>query len=122
MTWLKLPDEFDDQCEDLSDSAYRLHVNALVWVMRRELGPRFPKRKLRLFAQTTDPDTDVTELVSRGFWLDLISDYEVVYGMEHQPEPEVLAKRRADAAERQRRYRRKQVGLPDLPEDDDVTP
>ena len=118
MTWLKLPDDFDDSCDELSDAAYRTHVNGLLYVMRRETGGRFPKRKLRLFAGTTDPDAAVLELLACGFWLDNTEDYEVAHGMEHQPEPEVLAKRRADAADRQRRKRRRDAGLP---EDPDVT-
>ena len=111
MTWLKLPDDFDDSADDLTDAAYRTHVNALLYVMRRETGPRFPKRKLRLFAGTSDPDAAVPELLACAFWKDHGDEYEVVHGMEHQPEPEVLAKRRADDAERQRRKRRVDAGL-----------
>ena len=66
MTWLKLPDDFDDRCDDLSDAAYRTHVNALLYVMRRELGSRFPKRMLRRIAQTADPGVAVTSWLHAG--------------------------------------------------------
>ncbi len=35
MTWTKLGDEFGDECWTLSDAAYRLHVDGLVWSNRK---------------------------------------------------------------------------------------
>ena len=40
MTWTKLGDEYGDQCWKLSDSAHRLHTEALVWSNRRHLDGR----------------------------------------------------------------------------------
>src|SRR5215207_6648196 len=111
--WLKKSDDFSEECAHLSDAAYRTHDEALLWVMRREIGPRFPKRELKRLAETKtgNPDAAARELVARGFWLDHGTEYEVVHHMEHQPEPEVLTRRREMEAERQRRARLKKAGL-----------
>jgi type II secretory pathway component HofQ len=113
MGWLQLSDDCGDECRNLSDAAFRTHIEGLLWAMRRENGGRFPKRELCRFAETSDPDKAVTELVSAGWWLDLIEDYRVVHDMQYQTEPKVLAKRRAATAERTRRWRRKAAGLPE---------
>ena len=98
----------------LSDAAYRTHDEALLWVMRREVGPRFPKHELRRFAETSDPETAARELVACGFWIDHDGDgFEVLHHMEHQVEPEVIARRREMDAERQRKARLKKAGLAD---------
>ena len=34
MTWTKLSDDFGDDCWELSDAAYRLHVEGLLWSNR----------------------------------------------------------------------------------------
>jgi hypothetical protein len=112
VSWLKKSDDFGRDCRDLSDAAYRLHDEGLLWVMYRENGGRFPKRELYWFAGTLDPDKAVAELLACGFWLDLVTDYEIKHHMEHQTEPEVMRKRRENDAKRQRARRRKAVGLP----------
>ena len=50
MVWLKCSDDYSDGCISLTDAEYRTLHEALLWVMRREVGPRFPKRELRRFA------------------------------------------------------------------------
>jgi hypothetical protein len=112
MSWLKKSDDFAVECASLSDAAYRTHDEGLLWVMHRETGGRFPKQELRRFAETADPDAAVAELLACGFWLDHGYEYEVVHHMEHQPEPDVLAKRRAANADRNRRWRRRNAGFP----------
>jgi hypothetical protein len=37
MTWTKLSDDFSDDCWQLSDAAYRLHVDGLNWSNRKLL-------------------------------------------------------------------------------------
>jgi hypothetical protein len=37
MTWAKLSDDFTDDCWTLSDGAFRLHVEGLVWSNRKLL-------------------------------------------------------------------------------------
>ena len=68
MTWTKLGDEFSDEARDLSDAAYRTHVDALCWSNRRQLDLVIPKRDLRRFGETGDPDTAAKELVHGGWW------------------------------------------------------
>lgn len=118
MTWTKLSDDFADDCArvGLSDAAFRVHVEGLLWCMRRETGGTFDALAVRRGLEVADPDTAIAELLAVGFWQRVEGGYLVVHGMEHQPEPEVLEKRRDNDAERQRRKRRKDAGL--LPEKD----
>lgn len=113
MTWLKLSDDFGDECAraDLSDAAMRTHVEGLLWCMRRETGGALTKRDVRRFAETADPDAAVTELVNSGFWIREGDGYRVVQHMEHQPEPDVIDRRRSLTADRVRKHRRKRAGL-----------
>lgn len=65
MTWTKLSDDYPDDTWTLSDAAYRLHTDGLVWSNRKLLDlfiaaedlPRCSKR----------PEA-VAELVAAGFW------------------------------------------------------
>lgn len=113
--WVKTSDAYPDRCAavDLSDAAYRTHHEAISWVMRRENGPLISKRDVDRFAESPMADAAVVELLDAGFWRPAAGGYEVVMGMEHQPEPEVIEARRMADAERQRRSRRKRAGLPD---------
>lgn len=110
MTWTKLSDDFADQCRDLSDAAFRTHVEGLLWTMRRETGGWLDERDIRRFAETFEPDDAVKELVAHGWWSEEDHGYRIVHHMEHQPEPEVLAARRDLAALRQQRWRAKKTG------------
>ena len=113
MTWLKIGDEFADECARfaLSDSAFRTHTEALSWVMRRETGGQLAESDLRRFAESTNAAAAVRELCDLGLWERAPGGYIVRHHMEHQPEPDLLAARRANTAERVRRHRRKQAGL-----------
>jgi hypothetical protein len=112
MTWTKLSDDFGDQCADLSDAAFRTHVEGLLWAMRRENGGVLTARDVRRFGESQDAQTAVSELVARGFW-DATGDngYLVRHGMGVQIEPDVIAARRRADAERQARKRHKAAGL-----------
>lgn len=116
MSWLKKSDDFAVDCVDLSDAAYRTHDEALLYVMQHETGGRFRKRALYWFAGTADPESAAAELVAAGFWKDHGSEFEVVHHIEHQPEPDVLASRRARNAARVRKHRRKKAGLDSEPD------
>lgn len=118
MTWLKLSDDFADECArfELSDAAFRTHVEGLQWAMRRETGGRLTERDVRRFAEVDDPHGAVEELVAAGFWEPFAGGYRVVHHMEHQPEPDLIDRRRKLAAERVRRHRRKKAGLDQQPE------
>ncbi len=67
MTWTKLSDDFADDCDSLSDRAFRLHVEGLVWNNRKLRDCWLPKDDLRRFA--THPDA-VQELLDTGWWSD----------------------------------------------------
>lgn len=121
MTWLKLSDDFGDQCADLSSDAFRTHVEGLLWTMRRETGGRLSVRDVSRFSEVDDPDAAVRELLAAGFWREAAGGYEVVHHIEHQPEPDVIARRRQATAERVRRHRRKRAGLDAEPVGNGVT-
>lgn len=113
MTWLKLSDDYSDDCArvELSDAAYRTHTEALNWVMRRETGGRLTHRDVRRFAESENAETAIKELLDAGFWEVTAYGYRVVHHMEHQPEPDLIERRRELTAERVRRHRRKKAGL-----------
>lgn len=113
MTWLKLGDEFADECAraGLSDAAFRTHVEGLGWAMRRLTGGDVDARDVRRFAETTDPDAAVRELVAAGLWQETATGWRIVHHLEHQPTPQVVEARRVRNAERQRRHRQKLAGI-----------
>lgn len=123
MTWLKLSDDYADELArfDLSDAAFRTHTEALLWVMRRETGGHLAERDVARFADSAQADSAVNELCAHGLWERAGPDYIVRFHMEHQPDPEVLAARRASTAKRVQKHRRKQAGLATEPPGNAVT-
>lgn len=115
MTWTKIAENFPEDCAraQLSDAAVRTHLEGLVWAMRRENDGRLLRRDLARLADTSDPTAAAAELVAAGFWAQLPDGWQIEHQMEHQPESEVIAARRDLNAERQRKHRRKGVGLTD---------
>ena len=111
MTWTKLSDDFADQCSSLSDAAFRTHAEALIWTMRRETAGYITAQDIRRFAESPHAEMAVQELVACGWWSIDGQGYRVNHHMEHQPEPDLIAKRRELGAERQRKHRRKKAGL-----------
>jgi hypothetical protein len=113
MTWLKVSDDFGDDCAraGLTDAAFRTHIEGLCWAMRRETGGRIDAIDVRRFAETERPSAAIQELVDAGFWTRTERGYLIVHHMQHQPEPDVIAKRREKSAERQRKKRRRDAGL-----------
>lgn len=106
MTWTKLSDDFPVECRDLSDAAFRTHVEALIWTMLREGNDVVSARDIRRFAESPDSAEAVNELVRGGFWEQLDDGFRVMHHREHQPTPEEIAARRAKDAKRQERRRR----------------
>ena len=43
MTWTKLGDEYGGECWELSDAAFRLHIEGLVWSNGKALDGRLAK-------------------------------------------------------------------------------
>jgi hypothetical protein len=113
MTWLKLSDDFGDDCARvaLSDAAFRTHVEALLWSMRRENRGHLDDRDVRRFAETTNSFRAINELLAVGFWVQDGAGYRVLHAMDLQIEPDLLEHRRKLTAERMRRMRRRKAGL-----------
>jgi len=70
VTWTKLGAEFADETLELSDAAFRTHVEALLYSNAGLLDLLVRKRDVRRFASTDDADTAVKELVDAGWWSD----------------------------------------------------
>ena len=102
-------DEFPKECalKRLSDAAYRTHHEGLSFSNERELDGRITRRDLRRFAETDDPDAAVAELVAARFWVPAKDGdgWVIRHHIEHQLSHRELVRRRAQAAERQRRKR-----------------
>jgi len=81
MTWTKLGDEYGDQCWKLSDVAFRLHTEALVWQNRRHLDGRLAKDEM---GQWTKRAQAATELVEYGWWADEGDHYQIVHHLGWQ--------------------------------------
>jgi hypothetical protein len=113
VTWTKISDDFPEEAAraGLTDSAFRTHVEAMVWTMRRETGGNLTPQDLRRALESPFADDAVDELLARGWWVRDGTGYRLVVGMEHQPEPEVLAQRRKKTADRVRRHRLKEAGI-----------
>ena len=109
--WTKLGDEWSAEARDLSDAAYRTHVDSLCWSNERLLDLYIPKRDLRRFAETADPDTAVKELIAAGWWRDDGDTWYVGLRFpDWQVESTVVKARQQQTAERVRRHRRHLVG------------
>lgn len=67
MTWTKLSDDFSDDCWELSDEAFRLHVEGLLWSARKLLDLVLAKDEMHRWAKHPEA---VSELVERGYWRD----------------------------------------------------
>jgi len=81
MTWTKLGDEYGDHCWKLTDAAFRLHTEALVWSNRRHLDGRLAKDEMRLWAKRPEA-ADV--LVAEGWWTDEGDYFQIVYHLGWQ--------------------------------------
>lgn len=107
MTWTKLGDEFLDAAYDLSDMAFRLHVEALMYSNRRLLDLVVPKREVRRFTGSDDLDAAVSELVESGWWQDAGDSWWIGCRFAHWQQDRVqVENKRKGWAERQRRQRR----------------
>jgi hypothetical protein len=111
MAWTKLGDEFADEAWQLPDAAWRTHVEALLWSGRLGLDLVIPKRHLRRFAFTADPEAAAAELCAAGWWKDDGDFWDVSLRFaDWQVERAVVEQRREGAALRKRRQRRHEAG------------
>lgn len=112
MPWLKLSDDFADDCAraGLSDAAFRTHVECLTWAMRRLTGGRLTELDVRRCCEVDDPHTAIKELVECGFWIETAEGWQIVHGMDEQRSPQQVEADRAKARERMQRVRSKAKG------------
>lgn len=111
MTWTKLGDEFSDETVDLTDSAFRAHVEALIWSNRKLADLIIPKKLLGRITAVDDPFAAAEELVAAGWWQDCGQTYYAGCRFpEWQMERAVVETRREQTADRVRRHRLHKAG------------
>jgi hypothetical protein len=110
MSWTKLGDSFTDDALSLTDQAWRLHVEALIYSNRRLLDLSIPKREVVRFAGIEDIDTAIKELVQSGWWTDAGNTWWIgCRWPEWQQDRSQVEHRRAQLSLAQRRRRRHTV-------------
>ena len=111
--WTKLGDELADAAWNLSDAAFRTHLEALMWSNRLGLDLMIPKRHFRRFTFSPGAEQAGDELVMSGWWKDAGDFWDIGQRFpDWQIESEVVESRRAQAALRQRRHRLHKAGQP----------
>ena len=115
MGWVRLDDNFADHPKviALSDSAFRLYIEALCY-SNRQLTDGFIPNAVYLKLSTDD---EADYLIDAGLWEevhgnvispDLTTGYQIRSYTEYQPTREKVEEKREQAKERLRRYREKQ--------------
>jgi hypothetical protein len=105
MTWTKLGDEFADECWTLSDKAFRLHTQGLLWSNRMLTDGQLAKEDMRRWAHHPD---SAEELVSVGWWEDRGGHYQIVHHLGYQRTRKQIAKQSiANAKNANRRWSKK---------------
>ena len=89
MPFSSLSDDYTDDCWSLSDAAFRLHTEAIVWSNRKLLDCVIPKDDVRRFASTPEA---VSELVAGGWWKETINEYFIVHQSRYQRTREAVIK------------------------------
>lgn len=112
MTWLKLPDTFNDDPDLLAlPRGVRLfHVEALSWSCKHERDGEVPRGLVRRITDEPDVDDAVAQLVAAGLWEETDTGWRLIHYQEHQQTSEEITARRAVTAARQERFRRHSHG------------
>lgn len=108
VTWLKLGEEFvtDVAILELSDAAFRTHVEGLSCATDRENDGIFTEREVRRFAESPDAEHASQELIDKAVWLRRADGkLQIVHHMAEQPAAEYLRDKRQADSMRQRRHR-----------------
>lgn len=106
VTWTRLSDDFADRHDvlQLSDTAFRVHVQALVHCNRLLTDGQLPTRALHLLiAPEVDHDAVIEELVSSGLWTRTKTGYALDWS--DQERADTVRQRKETTAEKQRLYR-----------------
>ena len=79
MIWPSFGEEFSEECAKLPDAAWRLHVEAILWIYRTEqTGLRVPRHvALRLGGRNYTRSAG--RLVTEGFWKPNGDGWEVIH-------------------------------------------
>jgi hypothetical protein len=88
MTWTKQGDEFADECWDLSDAAYRLHDEGLIWSNKKALDGKLNKDDMVRWAKRPGA---AEELVACGWWEDHGGHFQIIHHMGYQRTKEQIA-------------------------------
>ena len=89
MTWTKLSDDSSDDCWTLSDAAFRLHVEGLVWSNRKSLDLHLPAEDVRRFAKRPEV---VDELLAVGWWTENGDGYLIRHHGAYQRPREMVVR------------------------------
>ncbi len=89
MTWSKLSDDYSDDAWTLTDAAFRLHTEGIVWSNRKLLDCIISKDDLRRFAKTPEA---LQELLDAGFWQDAGTCYVIRHHAQYQRSREAVLK------------------------------
>lgn len=81
MTWTKLSDDWSDDTWTMSDGAYRLHSDGLVWSNRKLLDLDIPKDDLPRLSRRPEC---IQELLDGGWWTDTGACYRIVHHAAYQ--------------------------------------
>ena len=81
MTWTKLGDEFTDECWTLTDAAFRLHTEGLVWSNRKSTDGQLAKEDMLRWARHPEA---AEELLAIGWWKDCGTYYKIVHHIGYQ--------------------------------------
>lgn len=113
MSWAKLSDDYSDDCWTLSDAAFRLHTEALVWSARKLLDCVIPKPDLRRFAKNIEA---LQELLDTGFWQEQGDNYVIRHhSMYQRLREDVVAQQEANKANGRKGGRPRRAGREDVP-------
>lgn len=113
MTWVKLSDDAldDPRLLALDRGVVLMHLEALAYSNRHNLGGRIPRPALRKLTTEADPEAAATALVSAGLWTAPDEGvWQLVWLLDDQPTEEEVERtrerwRRAQTATRERRTR-----------------
>lgn len=122
MTWTKLSDDYSDDCWTLSDAAFRLHTEALLWSNRKLLDCVIPKADLVRFSQRPDA---AEELVAVGWWTEDGKFYVIRHHASYQrsrADVVKLQERNAANGAKGGRPKRREAWNPDDPHNPDGFP
>ena len=112
MTYTFLGDEFADDARDLSDTAFRLHVEGLVWSVKRMSDCAIDERDLPRLTDITGPKlwAVIGELIEAGFWERDQKVLRIIHGSHWQLTKRQVLKKKRDQRERTNRSRRHHEG------------